>query len=235
MIHKFSRSLAPTALLFVGLLASQSAAADVGIGARVGFLSGIGVDLNIGLSERLTARVAYNYFSYDYEVEDTDVTYDGTFKISSVSGFLDWHPFAGSFRLSLGAVSSGPKIEIDGTPSAGTTVEIGDTTYTAAQIGSLKGEIEFGNSVSPYIGIGWGNVVDKNHRVVFLADFGVVYAGTPDVSLTATCGAALTTTQCNTLQSQLRTDVEKEKRELEADGNDFQWYPIINIGIGVRF
>lgn len=209
---------------------ATTAQADVGVGLRAGTM-GFGADFDIGLTEKLNLRLGYNFLNYDYEVEDTDVTYDGELEINSFSALLDWHAFGGGFRFSLGAVSSGPSIEVDGTPAAGTTVEIGDTTYTAAQVGSLTGEVEFGSSVAPYVGIGFGNVVGKNHRVTFLFDLGVVYTGKPDVSLTARCGTALSATQC----AQLQQDVREEVAELETDSNDFELYPVINLGIGIRF
>ncbi len=216
------------------MLAAPSANAEVGMGLRGGTL-GYGVDFDIGMTEKLNLRLAYNYFSYDQTIEDTDVRYDGALKISSFSGYLDWHAFGGGFRFSLGAVTSGPKIEMVGTPTFAGTYNIGGTPYTSAQIGSLKGEIKLGNSVAPYIGIGWGNVVSEAHRVTFLFDLGAIYGGTPDVSLTASCNPSLPAATCSAIQTQLQADLARETRELENDSSQIQWYPVVNIGIGIRF
>src|SRR5262245_59309075 len=111
-------------LLVGGLLVANLASADVGLGLRVGIPTGGNVDFNVGLSERFSARVTYNYLNLDEEIEDTDVTYDATFETSGVSGYLDWYPFAGGFRVSLGAVGSQPKFKVDGRPAPGETIEI---------------------------------------------------------------------------------------------------------------
>jgi len=219
------------AVLGLCLASFTTAQADVGIGLRGGTM-GFGADLDIGMTEKLSLRLGYNFLNYDYEVEDTDVTYDGEMKIGSFSALLDWYAFGGGFRFSLGAVSSGPKVEVDGTPAPGTTVEIGDTEYTAAQVGSLTGELEFGDSFAPYFGIGYGNVVGKNHRVTFLFDLGVMYTDEPKVTLTARCGPAFNSNPAGC--AQLQRDVQEEIDELKTDAEDFQFYPVISLGIGVR-
>jgi len=222
------------ALALFSLVGPAAHAVEMGVGARAGTF-GLGVDFDLGLIENtLNLRLGYNTLGFDYTVDDTDVRYDGEVEINSFSAMLDWHVVGGSFRVSLGAVGSGPEIDIVGTPSSTNTYTIGNTTYTAAQIGSVRGKVELGNSVAPYIGLGFGNVAGSN-RVSFLFDVGLIYGGTPDVSLTATCGTALSTTACNTLQTQLQNDVRVERQELEDDVSAIKWFPVISFGIGVRF
>jgi hypothetical protein len=67
-----------------------------------------------------------------------------------------------------------------------------------------------------------------------LADIGVIFAGSPTVSLTATCGSTLTSGQCTTLQNQLRADIAEEQSELEDD-TDLDLIPVFNVGFGIRF
>lgn len=210
-------------------LCTQTALAEVGMGLRGGTM-GYGVDFNVGLLEKLNFRLGYNYFNYSQTVEDTNVNYDGTIKINSISGVLDWHAFGNGFRFSLGAVGAGPKVDIVGTPSGG-SYTIGNTTYTAAEVGSLRGQIKIGNSVAPFIGIGYGNVVSEKHRVTFLIDFGAVYGGDPEVTLAAQCGAGIPTNRCTQLQNDAAVEIQK----LKDDVTEVQWYPVINIGIGIRF
>jgi hypothetical protein len=228
-MRKLGAILAASGVFLATTLGSGSANADVGIGLRGGTM-GFGIDFDIGMTEKLNARLAYNFFEYDDTVEDTDVTYDSTLKIGSFSALLDWHVAGGGFRLSAGAVTSGPKFEVVGTPTSG-TYEIGNNTYTASQVGDLRGEVEIGSSVAPYIGLGYGNVVGKNHRVTFLFDLGAIYGGTPDVNLAARCGASLTATQCARLQS----DVQVEIQEIKDEMTTLKWYPVLNLGIGIRF
>ena len=231
-MRKLSRWLWTSVVLAMGCIGSAHSA-EMGMGIRAGTLGG-GLDFDISLLEKWNLRLGYNYLSYDQTVDDTDLRYDGTIKISSFSALLDWQ-IAGPFRLTFGAVGSGPKIEVVGTPTAGGTYEIGNTTYTAAQIGRVNGEIKIGNSVAPYVGIGFGNVVGKRGRVSFLFDLGAIYGGTPDVSLTATCNPSLPPATCTALQTQLNNDVAVEIADLEQDVQAIKWYPIISLGVGIRF
>jgi hypothetical protein len=210
-----------------------AAHAEVGMGLRVGTY-GYGADLDIGITEKLNLRVGYGMLTYSHTIEDTDVLYDGDLKMNNASALLDWHPFAGGFRLSFGAVGPGLTVDVIGHPTGG-TYEIGDSTYTATQIGALNGQLKFANSVAPYIGIGYGNVVDKNHRVTFLFDLGAAYIGKSKVNLSATCGPTLSAAQCNTLQGQLAPDIASEQRELEESVGAVQWWPVIQLGLGIRF
>jgi hypothetical protein len=209
---------------------TQVADAAVGMGVRAGTL-GYDVDFDVSLVPTLSLRLAYNGLNYNHSVNDTGVRYDGKLKISSFSTLLDWHLLPGGFRLSAGAVASGPKIDVVGTPSGSGTYQIGDNTYTAAQVGSLQGQIKIGNSVAPYVGVGWGNVPKGTLPVTFLFDVGAIYGGTPKVSLMATCNAGIPPAQC----TQLQNDVGVEIRKLEDNVSAIKWYPVVSIGIGIRF
>lgn len=220
-------------ILAASSLAAGAASAAVGVGVRAGTF-GFGGEVDIGLLEKLNLRLGYNTFSRDETVDDTDITYDGELKISSPSAIFDWHAFGGGFRFSFGAVGKGPKIDVDGTPAPGSTVEINGQTYNAAQVGSLKGSVKIGDSVAPYVGIGWGNTVDKEDRVTFLFDLGAIHTGTPDVTLDVVCTPAFATLSpsgCNTL----RQNVAAEKADLEDEMDGYEWWPVISLGIAVRF
>lgn len=220
--------LVSTAL--IGGLLSSSVMAGVAVGVRAGTF-GYGADFDMGLTESLNLRLGYNTFSYDQTVEDTDVTYDGTLKIGAASAILDWHVFKGGFRLSLGAVQKGPKIDVTAVPSSSSTYEINNHVYTASQIGSLKGTVKLGDSTAPYVGIGWGNTVDEEDRFTFLFDIGAIHTGSVKADLTVTCGAGVPTVTCN----QIRNDVNAEKAELEDETSSYEWYPVVTLGIAVRF
>lgn len=223
----------PTLLLstaLLGSLLSTSALADVAVGVRAGTF-GFGADSNIGMTESLNLRLGYNTFSYDQELEDTDVTYDGKLKIGAASAIIDWHVFKGGFRLSAGAVQKGPKIDVTAVPSATSTYEINGRVYTASQIGSLKGTVKIGDSTAPYVGIGWGNTVDEEDRFTLLLDIGAINTGAAEAELNVVCGATVPTVTCN----QIRSDVNAERAELEAEAADYEWYPVVSLGFAIRF
>lgn len=224
-----ARQLALSLLAGASMAVSPFALAESGVGLRVGSM-GIGVDVDFTLAKKLNGRIGYNFFNHDTTLDDTGVHYNTSIKISSLSGLLDWHVADNGFRLTAGVVSAGPKVEAVGTPSSG-TYALGNGSYSAAQIGSVGGELKIGKSAAPYLGIGYGRVAGNKRRVTFLADLGAFHVGDADVSLTATCGTSLPAAQC----AQLQNDVQAEIRELKASADGAGWYPVISLGVGIRF
>jgi len=221
---RYSRMLLATCLLGFGAIAN----ADVGVSLRAGTL-GAGADLNVGLSEKLNLRLGYSMYDYDAKIEDTDVVYDGELKLRNASLLLDWHVFGGGFRLSLGAVGANTEIDVVGRPTGG-SYEIGDATFTAAEVGHVDGKMKMGNSVAPYLGFGWGNTVDKGGRITFLFDIGAIYTGAPELDLNVRCGVA-TQSRCALLQQ----EAQREEDEMSEEATEYELYPVIGLGLAIRF
>lgn len=218
-------------VIAVAATAFQTArAADTGAGLRIGTL-GAGVDFDIALVDRVNLRVGYSAYNIHRNVEQTDVTYDGDLKLSNPAVTIDWFPLDSGFRASLGAVGSGTRVDVTGMPNSSAQYVINGVTYTAAQLTSLNGRFRFGNTISPYMGIGWGNPVKSGQKLTFLVDVGVVYGGTPDVTLNANCASTVPTTIC----SQLARDIEAERQKLVDQLTTIKWYPVISLGMGYRF
>ena len=215
------------------LAAFAPAQAEPGVAGavRVG-TPGYGLELDVGLGERFAARLGYSYLDFDHTLDDTDVRYDGKLKINNASLLFDWYVTGGNFHLTAGATNGGLKLEAVGRPSGG-TYELNGTTYTAAQVGSIGGRLKFGNSVAPYLGVGWGNPVGASRRLTFLFDLGVVYGGTPSVRLNVNCGTAAP--EGTPLCTRLKQDVEAERRDLQDDTDLVRWYPVVNLGLAYRF
>ena len=223
---------ATTLSSIVFVTAPARAAPAVALDARVG-TTGYGLDVNVGLLSRLNARVGYSAFNYDHQINQTDVSYDGRLKISNVSALLDWYAFGGGFHLTFGGVNGGLTVNATGVPNSNRSYTINGNTYAGDQVGSLSGRLKFGNSVSPYIGLGWGNPVGAKHRVHVMFDIGAIYGGTPNVSLSATCGSAAP--NGSAVCSQLQSDVQVERQKLQSDVTLVKWYPVLNLGISYRF
>jgi len=209
----------------------KEAAADsrsgIGLTAKIGTL-GYGVELNLGSSDSLSARLGLNAYTYKYNANSSTVNYDFKLQLQTISALADWYPFEGGFRASGGLFYNNNKVSLGALPTGG-TYNINGVNYTSTQVGSLQGTMTF-NKVAPYLGIGWGNPVAKDKGWGLVTDVGVLFQGKPKTSLTATCGT-LTALQCATLQN----NVAAENTKLESDVSNFKLWPVVSIGISYQW
>ena len=141
-------------------------------------------------------------------------------RLRSMGIFLDWHPRKGTFRASIGLLSNQNAVELHATPML--SVRIGGTTYASHEIGTLSGKVKF-RSTAPYLGIGTGNAVGATHRLHFLFDAGVIFQGSPTVTLSAT----------NPIVSP--QDLGIEGNEISDDVKWFRIWPVFSFGLAYRF
>ncbi|KPF69271.1 hypothetical protein IP84_05070 [beta proteobacterium AAP99] len=204
------------------LLAPQAAAQ--GIGVRAG-TNGVGGDIGWDVMPTLKARLGYSAGKTNFTVDDTSINYDGKLKLSQPALFLDFTPL-GPFRITAGVIGGSSKVQVTGKPSGGNYV-INGVTYSAAQIGTVTGELRAKNSVSPYLGVGYGNV--SGLGVNFYIDLGVQATGGANATVNASCGS-LSATDCTTLRSNLNAEAARL-----ASRNSLKYYPIASIGLTVGF
>jgi hypothetical protein len=138
---------------------------------------------------------------------------------------VDVHPFGGGFRISGGARINKNRVRLEGTPTAGTTVEIGDTIFTATDIGVLRGNVE-AKKVAPTLTLGWGGGLTPGLKAGIEA--GAMFQGRPRVNNLEITGPI-----------KGRADVQAallaEELEVEDDIEDFKVYPILQVSIAYRF
>ncbi len=214
------------AALTTVLLAALPLSADPGrlaIAGRAGTL-GLGGDVMINILPDLNLRLGVGALDLDYDDEFSDVDYDFELDLLTFPVTLDWYPFDDKFYVSAGVVFNETDVTLDASYSG--TVDIGGTTYTAAEVGVLSGGLGFEN-VAPYIGIGWGNAFGRSRRWGFLADLGVAFTGSPDVALSATGTLAADPT--------FRANLERERADIEEDLEDFKIYPVLSMNLYFRF
>lgn len=214
----------------LGVVGSATAFADPAVGVTVG-TTGLGADLDVPVLPILGIRVGYSGFVYHHDINQTDVDYAGRLHFSEASGLLDWYVLSGGFHVTAGVFGGNTRVDVTGRPTDG-TYTINGTTYSAAQVGSLSGQLKFGNSVQPYVGLGWGNPF-RGGPLTFTADIGAIYGGTPSVSLSAQCGPAAPpgSPACNQVQNSLAS----ERAQLASDVTIAKWYPVLNLGVAFRF
>jgi len=222
------RKMRNTCVALVGFVVifglGSVAQAGVGLTLKAG-TTGVGGDLTFRLNENLNLRAGVSYFSMTKDVNESD----GEINLLNVPVLVDWHPSKNSgFRISAGAMFSDNYLKLSA--DKGQTVNINDHDY---MVTSLKGKIDFDNTIGPYLGIGWGNAVDTSSRWHFAADIGVAFIGSPNATLDAKLDPAdpdLTNTQTT-----LDAAIKKQKSTYEDDYSQFQVYPVLTIGLSYSF
>lgn len=214
-----------SALLSFTAVNANAEMPEMAVGAKVSTL-GIGGDIVVKATDNINARIGVQGYTYDISGSESGVEYDADLELFSGLLIADWFPFDSGFRISAGVMLNNNEIEATGKANAGISFDIGGTTYTSTQVGELKGKIDY-NTFAPYVGIGWGNPVKKDSGWSFFCDLGVAFQGSPDVELTAN----------GTLASNaaFRANLATERRELEDELDDYEYYPVVSVGVTYNF
>lgn len=203
------------AVLVAALIAAAGTAQAGGIGLRAG-TTGVGADLGWDIAPTLGGRIGLSGMNVNTDVDTSDVRYDAKVKILTGSLLLDWSPL-GPFRISGGFMPNRNKVNLSGQPSGGGSFPAGS---------SLTGEVKPDKSFAPYLGVGYGNVWTKG--VNFYFDLGVMFQGSPQVSLSLDCGTA-SAADCATAQARL----EEERQRVQDKVDKYKYYPVANIGLTI--
>ncbi len=201
---------------------AMAADGKVAIGLTGGTL-GLGPEVSFRVAQKLGVRLNGGFYDYDHSDELDDIDYDATLKLNSFGAALDWYPAGGGFRLSAGARSNGNKIDLVGTPTS--SVEIGDVTYTPAQVGTLSGTIKT-KDLAPVLSLGYGGKIAKGFTLSF--EVGVMFQGSPKIENLAATGSLAS-------NGAFLAEIEEEELEIEDDAKDFKYYPIVQLGFLYRF
>jgi hypothetical protein len=213
-------SLLILALASPATLPAQSTGPRFGVGLSAGSL-GLSGEVLVGLASRIEARGQLNYWKITVTDKTiSDVTYDVEAKWASGAVLLDLY-LAGPLRVSGGGVWNGNRLTVDADPTI--SVPFGDTTYTATDIGTINGTIDF-RRMSPYLGIGFAG----RGKVSPVFQLGVVLQGTPQVSYTAT------TTLTGAARTRFEQEVEAEVAAIEDALGIFKFYPHVSLGLTIR-
>jgi hypothetical protein len=185
---------------------------------------GLGVEAGLRLNELVGVRLGGNWlqFGFDRQIEEVDYEADAT--LGSIGTILDLHPFGGGFRVSGGARLNFNQADLTGRGEG--TIEIDGQVFDAAEAGTIDGDVEF-DTFAPYLGIGYGGSL-LGGALALTFDLGVLYQGSPDVSLTANAGSLA---DDPTFQAALAN----EEQDVEDDLEDFTLYPVIGLAATYRF
>jgi len=189
---------------------------------------GLGASVTYGITPQLNGRLGLNAFSLGIDVEDTEATYDSDVNLLNISAAADYYPFQNAgFKVSAGLIFNDNNISGTATPNGG-TIDIGDDTFAASELGSVDADVEFPNEIAPYIGIGWGNPVRPGSRWNFNVNLGVMFPGSPEVDVSANDVAPA-------VQNQVEQAIAQEEDDLEDELDNFNIYPVLTVGVSYQF
>lgn len=190
-------------------ISAQAATAVADVDVHVSTLGGgLGVAFPVG--DSVAARVGFNQFSKSFSTTTTSangsISYTGNLKLATVDLLADWHPFDGVTHLTAGLMYNNNKIEATG-------IDQGTGATVNAAVNFRK--------MAPYLGFGWSGQA-KNTGWSFKSDFGVLFQGAPNATLTSN-------------NPQIAGNLASEQQTLNDKLKNFKYYPVISFGIGYAF
>jgi hypothetical protein len=212
-----------------GIAGTGAAHAQLAVGAGIG-TGGLAAEAQYKLAPWIQLRGGYNYFDLDADDEKyDDVSYDGTIDLTSFGGFVDLHPFSNSFVISAGAIGFSSDRFLDAAATPTQNVEIGDQTFTPAQVGTLGLTASFEKSVAPYLGLGWDTTMqgDKKGIGVKLL-LGAVFTGSPQIDMVSTNGSL-------SGNAAFQQELAEEEQNVQDDLNDYEILPHVQFGLTFAF
>jgi len=191
------------------------------VGGRVGTL-GVGIEIRQPLSPSFGVRAGINGLAYALDFTYDDVDYDVQSSLAVPQLLLDWRPMQGKFRITAGAAYYNEVGNLEAVPSPCCLYQIGNTYYTAAQIGVLKGKSSF-HTPAPYLGVGWDILPRRtgNRGFGFDIDVGALYRNRPDVWLNASGGGV----------SGIDLLIEREN----IRGDTLTFHLVVSVGLSYHF
>ena len=210
--------------LALALLAAAPAAADnnFGIGVKAGTL-GLGLEGTWRPLPYMDIRLGANLYDYSDNGTEAGVDYNAELNLDTFYATGNFRFPLSPFRLTAGLYQNGNELNLQSIDS-GNTIEIGGVSYSTTDVGTVRSKTSF-SSTSPYLGVGFDfTLADK---VGLNLDFGVLWQGEPEVSMTADGLLA----NDPFFQSQL----EIERQELQDEVSDYKAWPVISLGFVFNF
>jgi hypothetical protein len=201
-------------------VSAQDEGMAIGVGLSASTM-GIGVDGAVQLMSRVAVRGRVAFLPYEPEFDVGNNRFTVELPSPQIGIFADLS-VAGPLRLTGGLRYSASDPSGTAIIAANENVDIGNGSYTGAQVGTLAGAIET-SAMAPYIGLGVGSVAGRGFGMFI--DVGAAFHGTPTVDLKA--DGSLSS------QQSFQADLQLEEDAANEDLEDFKIYPVIGFGFRI--
>ncbi len=194
----------------------------ISLGPTLGTM-GLGLETTAYLFENINFRFGLTYLDFKYK--DTLSGIDYTFDWSTLAGafLFDFYPgMRQNFRFTAGLVVKDWSVDVSGRPRG--DVSIGRQPFTEEEVGRIRGRARY-DTVSPYLGIGFGNTVSPDALLTVFIDLGVIIQG---YSLKLDSDGTIDQDVKDQALRSLRSDVKDRLDWLKI-------YPVCTVGIAYHF
>lgn len=197
------------------------------LGIHVG-TTGVGLHFHKPLGNKFGLRVGTSFMPFDTEIHGT---YGGRktkskvlAKTNNASLLFGWTPFVSttgffrSFNFQAGAAYF---FKLNGKlkTTLADPYKHGNITVDPGHVGEITTHIQWKESISPYLGIGWSNII-LDSRFSINIDLGTYYLSKPKVEMEAT----------GLLQENINNAAT-----IERNIKNYRYLPRVEVGIGYRF
>ena len=216
------------AILFGVTLAATPARADIAVGAGISTL-GYGIHASKEFTPFFALRANANFGNF--ELPDLGlvagglggIDYDINASMSSYGLIVDFHPL-GVSPIGDGIVISGGiyynqnEFDLTATVPAGTN--IGGFALPASS--SIVTNMSFDKKYAPYVAVGYDGTFHSMLPISFFVTAGVLLQGSPSVSVTSS-------------EPVIQAQLDAEAAQIEDDASNYQYYPVIAVGVMIKF
>ena len=195
---------------------------DFGLGVKAGTL-GLGLEGTWRPLPYLDFRIGANAYDYKESGRQAGLNYDSTLALDNAYATANLHFPVSPLRLTVGAFSNGNELQLTSDESDAIVI-IGGNPYPTDLVGTVSGVTSF-SSTAPYAGVGFDFTVFG--KVGLNLDFGVLWQGDPEVTLSAS----------GPLGSDpgFQDALEAERLELADEVEDFKAWPVVSLGFVYNF
>lgn len=210
-------------LLLLGLSVAASARADdnIWLGVKAGTL-GLGLEGTWRPLPWIDLRAGLNSFEYDDDGSEAGIDYDATLDLGTYYATANLRMPLSPFRFTAGLFNNGNELRLVSTETG--PIEVGGTTFSAAEVGTLSGLVAF-DDVAPYAGIGFD--FGLFGKVGMNLDLGVLFQGDPEIALSSSGALAD--------DPVFQQALEDERVELEEEVDRYKVYPVASLTFTVQF
>jgi hypothetical protein len=200
---------------------------------------GSGMEFATPLASMLNLRVGGNYFQGAYPFTIDGVNYSAGMQLTSGQATIDWFPTRGGFHVSAGALYFKNTISASADVAPGKAFRLGDTSYINSVDDPIHGSasLTFPKKMAPVVLVGFGNLIPRSGRHISVPiEFGGAYVGQPHVAMQL-AGTACTLQGCfdAATDAQIHSSLASEQAKLNSNIRLLQVYPILSLGLAVRF